>query len=61
MLRKSAAWVLLVAVLAACAQYPIPIPVANAYMALVPAQMYTGERQSVSLSLWAEDRPSSQR
>ena len=59
MLRKSAAWVLLVAVLAACARYPVPIPVANAYMALVPAQMYTGERQSVSLSLWAEDRPAS--
>ncbi len=59
MLRKSAAWVLLVAVLAACARRPIPIPLANAYMALVPAQMYTGERQSVSLSLWAEDRPAS--
>ncbi len=59
MIRKSAAWVLLVAVLAGCAKYPVPIPTANAYMALVPAQMYTGENQSVSLSLWAEDRPAS--
>ncbi len=57
MLRKSAVWVLLIAVLAACV--PTPIPVANAYMALVPARMYTGERQAISLSLWAEDQPAS--
>ncbi len=59
MLRKSAACVLLIAVLAACVPTPTPIPAANAYLALVPAQMYTGERQAVSLSLWAEDQPAS--
>ena len=57
MLRKSAVWVLLIAVLAACV--PTPIPAANAYLALVPARMYTGERQAISLSLWADDRPAS--
>ncbi len=57
MLHKLAVWIILLAVLATCT--PTPIPAANAYLALVPAQMYTGERQAVSLSLWAEDRPAS--
>jgi len=58
MLRKLTLLVLLVATLAACARRPIPTPLApSAYMALAPAQMYAGERQAVSLSLWAEDRP----
>ncbi len=63
MLRQSAACILAIAVLTACVPIPIPTPTplpdASSYMALAPAQMYTGERQSVSLSLWAEDQPAS--
>ena len=54
MLRKLTLLALLVAALAACARYPIPTPVApSAYLALAPARMYAGERQAVSVSLWA--------
>ena len=58
MLRKLTLLVLLMAALAACARYPIPTPVApSAYLALAPARMYAGERQAVSVSLWAEKQP----
>ena len=58
MLRKLTLLALLVATLAACARYPIPTPVApSAYLALAPARMYAGERQAVSVSLWAGERP----
>ncbi len=60
MLRKLTLLVLLIAVLPACARRPIPTPEpVSAYMALAPARMYAGERQAVSLSLWAKDRPTS--
>ena len=58
MLRKLTLLVLLMAALAACARYPIPTPVApNAYLALAPARMYAGERQAISVSLLAGERP----
>ncbi|MGA9350821.1 MAG: alpha-2-macroglobulin family protein [Anaerolineae bacterium] len=60
MLRKLTLLVLLISALAACARRPIPTPATpSAYMALAPARMYAGERQAVSLSLWAEDKPAS--
>jgi CD109 antigen len=60
MLRKLTLLVLLISVLAACARRPLPTPATpSAYMALAPARMYAGERQAVSLSLWASERPAS--
>jgi len=59
MLRRLTLLVLLIAVLPACARRPTPTPLPEptAYMALAPARMYADERQTISVSLWAGERP----
>jgi len=57
MYSKLIASLLLVASLVACVPSHPPIPAVDAYMALAPARMYAGEKQAVSLSLWAGEQP----
>ena len=55
MLRRATFLLVLSTLLAACA--PPAAPQISAYMALVPARMYAGERQAISLSLWNGQTP----